>query len=146
MSIEFLPSDEPGDEPDEQWEESGRSRRRVWWLVAALLVAGATAWAVNRPSLPPRPVAAPPATATPRVDPACRKVPDCAVRADIPAAIDRLARAYLPAGVRLRGHTVVAVSSLTQENLLVRRDIDAAVNSVTVRIRVQRGGSGKQEI
>jgi hypothetical protein len=46
----------------------------------------------------------------------------------------------------LRVHTVVAVSSLTQENLLVRRDIAAAVDSVTVLIRVQRGGSAKRAI
>ena len=145
MSIEFLPSDEPGDGPDER-HGPGRPHRRVWWLLAALLVVGATVWAVTRPSFSPRRVAAPVATRTPHVDPACRHVPDCAVRADVPTAIDQLARAYLPAGVQLRVHTVVAVSSLTQENLLVRRDIDASGNSVNVLIRVQRGDSGKRAI
>jgi hypothetical protein len=146
LTIEFLPSDEPGHEPDGRSAAPGRSRRRVWWLIAALLVVGATAWALTRPSVSSRHVAAPTVTATPRVDPACRGVPDCAVRAHVPEVIERLARDYLPVGVRLRVRTVVAVSSLTQENLLVRRDIDAAVNSVTVLIRVQRGGSGKQAI
>ena len=55
-------------------------------------------------------------------------------------------RAYLPPGVRLRVHTVFAVSSVTHENRFVERDIDAFVDSVTVLIRVQRGGSGTQAI
>jgi hypothetical protein len=188
MSIEFLPSHEPGDEPREEiadegrvadldvleigrvgtrtggfglrdrlggrlgsrrWDEPGWSRRRVWWLVPALLAVGATVWAVTRPSpasLSVRRVAERAATATPSVDPACRKVPDCSVRADVPAAIDRLAHAYLPAGVDVRVHTVVAVNSLTLGNLLVSRDIDATVDSVTVLIRVRRGGPDKHDI
>jgi hypothetical protein len=76
----------------------------------------------------------------PRAEAACRGVPDCAVKSTVPAYIGTLARAYLPEGVRLRVRTVIAVNSLTHGELLVRRDIAAAVDSVTVLIRVQRGG------
>lgn len=167
MGVEFLPSDQPGHEPGDQAADEGQaadldvlevgrvgvwpgrpwSRQRVWWLVAALLAVGVTAWALTRPPSPsPRRVVERAVPATPRVAPACRKVPDCSVHAEVPAAINQLARAYLPAGVDLHVHTVVEVNSLTLGNLLVSRDIDATVDSVTVLIRVQRGGSGKHEI
>jgi hypothetical protein len=146
MSVEFLPSHEPDDDPGEHRDRYGRPHQRLWWVVVALLVVGAAVWAATRPSSSPRPVAAPSVTTAPRVDPECRHVPDCSVRTGIPAAIDRLMRAYLPGGVRLRVHTVVAVSSLTLRNQLVARDIDASANSVTWLIRVRRGGSGRQAI
>jgi hypothetical protein len=58
-----------------------------------------------------------------------------------------LARAYLPPRVQLRVRTVVTANSLNpQQNLLVARDIDAHVDSVTVLIRVRRGGSGTQDV
>jgi hypothetical protein len=63
-----------------------------------------------------------------------------------PAAIVRLTRAYLPLHVHLRVRTVLGASSPTQENLFVAREIDAHVDSVTVLIRVQRGGPLTQEI
>jgi hypothetical protein len=66
------------------------------------------------------------------------------VHTGVPRAINRLVRAYLPAGVRLRVRTVV--SSLTRADLFVERDIDAFVDSATVLIRVRHGGSGTQEI
>lgn len=168
MGVEFLPTDQPGHEPGDQaaddrqaadldvlevgrvavWPGRRWSHQRVWWLAAALLAVGVTALALTHPppSPSPRRVVERAVTATPRVAPACRKLPDCSVRAEVPAAIDQLARAYLPAGVDLRVHTVVEVNSLTLGNLLVSRDIDATVDSVTVLIRVQRGGSGKHEI
>lgn len=142
MTVEFL----PGDEPEEQPGSSRGTRPRIrWWLVGALVV-GVAAWAVSRPSSLPRPVDTSPAPVSTVADPACRGVPDCAVHNDVPAAVSRLARSYLPPGMHLRVHTVVSVSSLTQEELLVERDIDASGGSVTVLIRVQRGGSGAQEI
>lgn len=146
MTVEFLPSDEPGEVPEQRPDALRGSHRRGWWLVVALFVAGATAWVVTRPSPTPPHTATPPPTVATRVDPDCRGVPDCAVRVGVSPAIGSLARAYLPAGVRLHVHTVIAVSSLTQEDLLVERDIEAVVDSVTVLIRVQRGGSGTQEI
>lgn len=79
-------------------------------------------------------------------DPTCRGVPDCGVRVGVPPAIARLARAYLPPGVQLRVRTVVAAGSLIQGNLLVARDIDAHVDSITVLIRVRGGGSDTQAI
>lgn len=73
-------------------------------------------------------------------------MPDCSVRTDVPAAIGRLVRAYLPAGVQVRVRTVVAVGSLTLRNELVARDIDATGNSVSVLVRVRRGGPGRAPI
>jgi hypothetical protein len=141
MTIEFLPSDPPDDGPDELPADAGRSRRGLWWLVAALLVVAATAWAVTRPTSSHRAAAAPTRTVAPRPDPECRNVPDCSVRTDVPAAVGELVRDYLPAGVHVRVHTVITVGSLTLRNQLVARDIDASVNSVSVLIRVRRGGS-----
>jgi hypothetical protein len=46
----------------------------------------------------------------------------------------------------LRVRTVVAASSLAQQDPFVTRDIEAHIDSVTVLIRVQRGGSRTQQI
>jgi hypothetical protein len=147
MSVEFLSGGEPGDAPEEQLDVSERSRWRGWWVLT-VLVAGATVWALTRPSQAPSPrhPTGPATTASRLADPACRGLAGCSVRAGVPLAIARLARAYMPPGVHLRVRTVVAASSLTQENVFVARDIDAHVDSVTVLIRVQRGGSGTQNI
>lgn len=150
MTIEFLPSEVPEERPDEPADRGGRPRQRLRqqlrWLLAAALVVGGMVWAVTRPSSPPHNAAGSAKTAHPRADRECRNVPDCWVRTDVPANIDQLVRAYLPAGVHVRVRTVIAVGSLTLRNQLVARDIDAAVNSVSVLIRVRRGGSGKQAI
>lgn len=139
MSIEFLPGDEPGGRPGE--ERGAPPVRRGWWLVAAVVAAAAIVWGVTRPSAQPHRAAAPSATATVRPDPACRAVPDCFVRSGITPEIAALARAYLPRGMRLKVRTVVSVDSLSHRNLLVARDIDGDVDSVTVLIRLQRAGS-----
>jgi hypothetical protein len=68
------------------------------------------------------------------------------VRSGVPPEIARLARAYLPLGVQLRVRTVIARASRAEESVYVERDIDAYVDSVSVLIRVQRGGSGTTEI
>ncbi|HZC73804.1 MAG TPA: hypothetical protein VE442_24150 [Jatrophihabitans sp.] len=68
------------------------------------------------------------------------------MRAGASPAIARLARAYLPPGARLRVRTVVAASSFAEKTLFLARDIDAHADSVTVLIRVRRGGSGTQAI
>ena len=145
MSVEFLTDDGTGDDPEPL---PGPRRSRRWWPAAvAVLAAGAIVVAVTRREPTRTPVPAPSATvaASPSApvagpDPACRGVPDCAVRADVPAPLRRLARHYLPPGARLRVHSVVAVDMLTQDDLLVERDIDAVVGSVRVLIRLQRGG------
>ncbi len=150
MSIEFLPGPEP-DGVDEQLDEPEPRPQRWLWLVVALVVVGAAVWVVTRPSSDPRrPQAAAStsstATRTPRADPACRGVPDCAVTSTVPADIDRLARTYLPDGVQVHVHSVIAVNSLTHGDLLVRRDIFATVDSISVLIRVQRGGPATRVI
>ncbi len=63
-----------------------------------------------------------------------------------PAAVAQLARKYLPPGTTVRVRTVVEVDSLTHRDLLVERDVVAALGSVSVYIRVQRGGPARQEI
>ncbi len=151
MSIEFLPGPEPDDGGEEQLEQPGQRDGRWLWLVVAVFVVGAAVWVVTRPSsapTQPRAIASSTTTATraPRADPACHGVPDCAVFSKVPADLDRLARAYLPRGVQLHVHTVIAVNSLTHGDLLVQRDIFAEVDSVTVLIRVQRGGPENQAI
>jgi hypothetical protein len=119
------------------------TRRRGWWI-AAVLVAGVAVFALTRQSHtpPPRHHARPAPTVT---DPACRTLGGCVVHAG-PAAIARLTRAYLPLHAHLRVRTVLGASPLTQENLFVAREIEAHVDSVTVLIRVQRGGSRTQAI
>lgn len=146
MSLEFLSGEPPADAPEELLDASKRSLWGGWWVLVAF-VAGVTVWALTRPSQPPslRHLAGP-ATASTLADPTCRGVPDCGVRVGVPPAIARLARAYLPPGVQLRVRTVVAAGSLIQGNLLVARDIDAHVDSISVLIRVRRGGSDSQEI
>ena len=148
MSIEFLPGPEPDDVRDEELGEPEPRRPRWTWLVVALVVVGAAGWVVTRPSsAPPRPQAsASTQPRTTRADPACRGVPDCAVSSTVPADLDQLAQRYLPQGVSLHVHSVIAVNSLTHGDLLVRRDIAAFVDSVTVLIRVQRGGPANRVI
>lgn len=146
MSVEFLSSEAPSDAPEELLDASKRSLWGGWWVLV-VLVAGVIVWALTPPSQPPsqRHLAAP-ATVSKLADPMCRGVPHCGVRVGVPPAIARLARAYLPPGVQLRVRTVVAAGSLTQGNLLVARDIDAHVDSITVLIRVRGGGSDTQDI
>jgi hypothetical protein len=147
MSVEFLSDSEPGDAPEEQLEMPKRSRWRGGWVLA-VLVAGGTVWALTVPSQAPSPrhPAAPTPTASTLADRACRGLSSCAVRAGASPAIARLARAYLPPGARLRVRTVVAASSFAEKTLFLARDIDAHADSVTVLIRVRRGGSGTQAI
>lgn len=147
MSVQFLPSGEPGIAPDEQLDTSDRSRWRGGWILA-VLVAAVTVWALSPPSQspPPRHLARTAPTVSMLADPACRRLVGCSVRGGVPPAIARLARAYLPPGVRLRVRTVLAAGSRTRKNLFVARDIEAHLDSVTVLIRVQRDGSGTQEI
>ena len=64
----------------------------------------------------------------------------------MPAAVARLLRAYLPPGAHVRVRTFVAAGSSARETRVVARYIDAHVDSVTVLIRVQHGGSGAREI
>lgn len=146
MTVEFLPSDEPDDQPDAPPTGRPLWHRRGWLLVVALLIVGATGWALTRPSSAPKHVATPRPSGSTRIDPACRGVPDCAVHADVPVAIDQLAQTYLPAGMRLRVRTVVTGGPNEAPGRFVERDIDAVVDSVTVLVRLQRGGSGTQEI
>lgn len=166
MNPRYRPGGEPdaGDEelpdPPQPW------RRTVWWVLAAL-GAGLTVWALVRPSAPPsRPLARPsspaatstaPAPASPSragppsrarvpVAPGCRAPARCSVRSGVPAAIARLVRTHLPPGAHVRVRTFVAAGSSARETSVVARYIDAHVDSVTVLIRVQRGGPGTQEI
>jgi hypothetical protein len=156
MSVEFLPGGDPGDAPEEQLDVSQRSRLRGWWVLV-VLVAGLTVWALTRPAQAPsqrltRPT--PPAatisgtasTVSTTAEAPCRALAGCAVRVGVPPSIARLARAYLPAGMQLQVRTVVASGSLTKQDPFVTRDVDAHAGSVTVLIRVQRGGSRTQEI
>lgn len=164
------PQDRPDGEPDAGDEElldpPQPGRRGVWWVLAAL-VAGLTVWALVRSSAPPsRPLArpsspaatstapvptspsrvGPPSTARMPVEPGCRAPTRCSVRSGVPAAIARLVRTHLPPGAHVRVRTFVAAGSSAREKSVVARYIDAHVDSVTVLIRVQRGGSGRQEI
>jgi len=131
--------------PEEQL--AGPSRWRGRWVVLAALVAGAAIWALLRPAQPPPPNSQHPVRPAPiasrLADPACRGLAGCSVRADVPPAIARLARAYLPSGADLRVRTVVAPSSPSG---FVARYIEAHVDSATVLIRVQRGGSRTRAI
>lgn len=146
MSVEFLSGEDPGDAPEEQLDATERWRWRGWLVIAVLLV-GAVVWALIHPSrVPSHRHAGPAPTASKLADPRCRGLAGCSVRAGVPPAIARLARAYLPPGVQLRVRTVVADSSLIPQHLVVARDIDAQIDSVTVLIRVQRAGSGNEEI
>ncbi|HEY2273631.1 MAG TPA: hypothetical protein VGH30_12705 [Jatrophihabitantaceae bacterium] len=144
MDIEFITTDFADDEP----APAPTPRRRRWWPAAvAAVTAGVLLWSVTRPDTPSRkPIhhAAPVVAAKPV--PQCVGVPDCAVRDNIPASVERLVRAYLPARSKLQVKTVVAVNSLTLTDLLVERDIDVVHDSVTVLIRVQRGVDGTSEI
>jgi hypothetical protein len=147
MSVEFL----PGDEPDAAAPPARPRDSRRWWPVAALAVLAAVVWVVTRPGLEPGPAPRPTQrTSTPVVAvvraPECRGVPDCSARNGVPATIAHLAGAYLPAGTHLRVRTVIKVDSFSYRDVLVARDIDATLGSVTVRIRVQRGGPQRQEI
>ena len=140
-----LSSDGPDDALDEDLDAPERSSRRPGWLVGALIVALAI-WALSRPSgtPPPRHVARPAPVAS-TAAPACPPPGQCAVRVRVPAAVARLARIYLPSGMRLRVRTVIAAGAQLRPTLLTR-DIEARVDSVTVLVRVQRGGSGTDEI
>jgi hypothetical protein len=73
-------------------------------------------------------------------------VPDCAVRAGIPKALDAVVRQYLPATSAIHVHSYLATNSLTGGSQLVQRDIDAMAGSVNVLISVRRAGSAEHEI
>jgi hypothetical protein len=106
-------------------------------------------WALTRPSVGPKPQPHPPQGGRPAVAnpaPECSTLPDCSVDTYVSAPLARLMRAYLPAGTRLRVRTVVEVDSLTHRDLLVARDVVAARGSVSVHIRVQRGGPATRAI
>jgi hypothetical protein len=160
-----VPVDRPidsGAQPDGTQEEQLAVPQRSRWLgglVVAALVAGVTVWALTRSSHPsrqppqttphsssPRHLAAPAPRASTLVDSVCHGLAGCSVHADVPPSIVRLARAYLPPGMHLRVQTVVAAGALTNKTVLVARDIHAQVDSVTVLIRVQPGGSGTRAI
>jgi hypothetical protein len=115
-----------------------------WWPLAALLAAAAAAWAITRPA--PSPAHRPPPAAHARTHAACLGIPHCVERTSVPPVIARLARTYLPPHVRLRVHTVLASDSVLRPSHVVERDIDAHVDSVTVLIRVQRGGPATRAI
>lgn len=138
--------------PDDESEELLHTPARSRWLgalVVAAVVVGVTAWALTRPSHSPAPrhvVAVPTPTVSAVVDPACQGPAGCSVRVGVPRAIAGLARAYLPSGAHLRVRTVVVPGAPNKDNVFVRRDIDAQIDSVTVLIRVQRGGSRTQAI
>jgi hypothetical protein len=134
------------DAQDEELVTGGRYRGPWWWLLAALVVAGVVLWSVTRPSPPSKHADAPAPAASSQASPACSGVPDCTVLGGVSPAIDRLVRTYLPHGVRMSARTVVSRSPLTHENQFVAREIDAFVDSATVLIRVQRGGSETQLI
>jgi hypothetical protein len=68
------------------------------------------------------------------------------VSAGVPHPIVLLAHSYLPPGVHLRVRTVVANNAVTGDHRLIARDIDAQVDSVTVLVRVRRGGPTTQAI
>jgi hypothetical protein len=130
VSVEFLSTDEPTTE-----SEPAR-HRHGWWLVAALLAIALATWALTRPAAP----------RSANADAACRGVPDCAVHTVVPSAINRAVRAYLSPGAQLRVRTVTGENPLTQQHLLVERDITVGADSVTVVIRMQRGGSTTRAI
>jgi hypothetical protein len=139
---------EPDDAPEELLYTPARSR---WWgaLIVATVIAAVTVWALTRHSDAPSPrhlLARPTPTASAVVDPACQGLAGCSVRVGVPPTIARLARVYLPAGAHLQVRTAVAPGSLPEETVFVGREIDAQIDSVTVLIRVQRGGSGTQAI
>ena len=149
MPVEFLPGDEPV--ADGAGESLSEPRRRRWWLLAtAFFAAGVVAYAVTRPAgqpAAPRPSAS--TSTSPHViavAPECRRVPDCSVRLGVRGPLAREVRSYLPDGAQLHIRTVIEVDSLTHRDLLVARDVDAQLGSVTVRIRVQRGGPQRRSI
>jgi hypothetical protein len=159
VTIEFLPGDEPKSEDEALGAPDPHPRR--WWGLAAVLTVAVAAWVVTRPSTTPSTSpSTTPSTSTastssrgvgrqnpaPRTDVECRHVPDCSVSTDVPAAVKALVRAYLPTGAVFRVRSVIAVGSLTLRNQLVARDIDATIDSVSVLIRVRRGGSRTQAI
>ena len=140
-----MPGDDARAELDEELAISGR-RQSGWLVLVALLAVGAVAWALTRPAPTPKRVAASTTPVATRASSACRGVVHCTVRAGVPVGIDRLVRAYLPSGVRLRVHTAVLKDARTAETHVVGRDIEAFAGSVTVLIRVQRGGDGTEAI
>ncbi|HZZ96994.1 MAG TPA: hypothetical protein VFE19_08265 [Jatrophihabitantaceae bacterium] len=145
MSVEFLPDDvaPPADEAAPPRRHNGWR----WPLLAVAALALGTAWATTRPA-PVRPIAAPtpsPVTHAREVTP-CHGVPDCAVRAGIPKALDAVVRQYLPATSAIHVHSYLATNSLTGGSQLVQRDIDAMAGSVNVLISVRRAGSAEHEI
>ena len=145
VMVEFLPPS-PDERGDEQPGERRGRRGRRWFVVVAVAVAVATTvWAAHR-SGAPHPAVAPPPAATPRSDPACNRVPNCSVRVGVAAPVARLARRYLPAGAQLHGKTVVAIDAMTHEELLIERDLTAVAGSVTVLVRIARGGSTTRAI
>jgi hypothetical protein len=130
VSVEFLSTDAPTAEPEPARHRHG------WWLVAALLAITLATWALTRPAAP----------GTPNADAACRGVPDCAVQTVVPPAISSAVQAYLSPRARLRVRTVTGENPLTQRHLLVERNITVGADSVTVVIRMQRGGSTARAI
>lgn len=148
MTVEFLPG-EGGPDPSAEAERgAGRRPWRRFVAAAVVCLAALGWWAATRPTVGPatRPSAQPVHHAAHQPAPECRGLPDCSVHLGVPAALARLAREYLPAGARVRVRTVIEVDSLTHRDLLVARDVDAALGSVSVHIRVQRGGPATRAI
>ncbi len=149
MTIEFLPSD---DVPERTDDLTPPPRRRWRWALVAVAAVGVGAvWVATRPSAD-RPVARPiqhvptVAPAPARVVAACRGVPDCATRDDVPTELNAVVRQYLPTASAIRVHSYFAINTLTGGSLLVQRDIDASAGSVSVLISVRRAGDGAREI
>lgn len=147
MAVEFLPAEDVPDGTD----EPPRARRPRWWLPlgAALVIAAGTAWALTRPhSGTPAPVSTPPPAPAQVAKPVpeCRGVPDCAVRQRVPNKLADAVRQALPGTRSVRVHSFVALNSMTGGSLLVRRDIEVTAGSVSLVIRVQRGGNGVREL
>jgi hypothetical protein len=150
VNVEFLPE---ADDPKRADDVAAPHRPNMWrWplLAVAALALGAV-WVATRPAAdrPPAKVTQHLTSVSPapdRVVAACHGVPDCAVRADVPQALDAVVRHYLPTTSTIRVHSYLAVNTLTGGTLLVQRDIDARAGSVSVLISVRRAGNGAREI
>jgi hypothetical protein len=146
MSIEFL-----ADEVPERTVAPHRPNRWRWPLLAVAALALGAVWVATRPAADRAPtrVTQHLASITPvphRVLTACHGVPDCAVRVDIPKALDAVVRQYLPTTAAIHVHSYLAINTLTGGNLLVQRDIDAMAGSVSVLISVRRAGTTARQI